>query len=571
MASLLPRGLQPTIERAWSNAAVVVLEGLRATGKSTITRNLVSEGHFRNLNDSAERRRALDDPDGWLASLPIGAVIDEAQLVPELQLGIKQLLDVRGATVSQFLLTGSARFNTRELGGSDPLTGRVRRLRLHPFSQSEIERRPADAVTALFDDDPRLWSIPGCDHAEIIERASRGGFPTMRSLEPQERSRMLGDYVPALFDGSTHETKRDIVRIARFFRWLSGRSGSVRNIVDFASLNELARDTVQGYLEELAQVHLIETIAGYRPGHDQRETEKERIFVADPAFVAAGLPTDSALLMQNTDAFSSLLETFVANEIIRLLSWSATEATPFHWRESDAREVDLLLERRDGALIGIEVKAARTARDDHAAGLRELRKRHPKRFHRGFVFHSGVHVTRFEDDLWALPFSALWTIGHEVTKPTTSVAERIRIQTQYIRADDEARLAASRSQADRMSEAFDEVVAALEALRDALTGLDFAAKTMVSPATRWTAKAPPNDNDEIWQQTASTEIGESPRLGFTVTGTLTGNGNVTWTSKGIGDADVIQLDVTGDHKSAIADLFAPMIDQLPGIVAALRN
>jgi AAA domain len=91
MTTLLPRGLQPTIERAWASAAVVVLDGLRATGKSTITRNLVTEDRFRSLNISAERARAVGDPDGWLAALPRGVVIDEAQLVPELQLSVKHL------------------------------------------------------------------------------------------------------------------------------------------------------------------------------------------------------------------------------------------------------------------------------------------------------------------------------------------------------------------------------------------------------------------------------------------------------------------------------------------------
>ena len=563
--------MQPMVERAWESSAVVVLEGLRATGKSTIARGLVSDQRFRTLNNSGERRRALEDPDGWLASLPIGTVIDEAQLVSELQLGIKELIDHRGAAASQFLLTGSARFNTRELGGSDPLTGRVRRLRLHPFSQSEIEGRPVDVVTALFEQDPRQWSVPGCDHVDIIGRASRGGFPTMRNLHATDRARILGDYVSALFDGSTHETRRDVVRIARFFRWLSGRSGSIRNIVDFASSNEIARDTVQAYLEELAQVHLIETVAGYRPGLDQRETEKERIFVADPCFVAAGLPTEPSQLMQNTDAFSGLLETFVATEVIRLLGWSSTVATPFHWRESEVREVDLVLERRDGALVGIEVKAARGARTDHTSGLRELRKRYPKRFLRGYVFHSGAHVTRFEDDLWALPFSALWTIGSEVMRPTASLRDRIMFQTQVIQSNDVQRLLSARTNADRIEAEFAEIVLLLETLRNALIDLKVKAETTVTPAQRWSLEIPPTDADEVWRRIAWTQAGHQNQVSFSVTGALLANGQATWTVEGNGTAATEHVDISGDHLGVVSDLLAPLIERLPELVANLRN
>lgn len=411
MTQLVPRGLRSTIERAWASRPVVVLEGLRATGKSTIARAMVSPQHFRTLADEAERRRAAHDLTGWLESLPHGAVVDEAQLVPNLQMGIKQIIDTRGATSSQFLLTGSARLNTRELGGSDPLMGRVRRLRLNPFSQSEIEGQPLDTVTALFDDDPRSWSIPRCDHAEVIRRAVAGGFPTMHLLDPADRTAELDAYVPDLFSGNVHSTRRDVERLVRFFRWLTGRSGSVRNVRHFAEATELAQDTVHAYLDELAEVHLVESIRGYRPGHDHRETERERIFAADPSFVAAALPTDAALLMQNTDAFGRLLETFAATELIRVLGWSATSAQLFHWRENDRYEVDLVIERRDGALVGIEVKATRSATETHTAGLRRFRDRYRERFVRGYVLHSGDNATRFDDTIWALPFSALWTIG----------------------------------------------------------------------------------------------------------------------------------------------------------------
>ncbi len=414
MVEFLPRGLRSTVERAWATRPVVVLEGLRAIGKSTLVRTMVTPQQVRTLADQTERKRAEDDLKGWLESLPLGVVVDEAQLVPNLQLGVKQVIDTRTARPSQFLLTGSARLNTRELGGSDPLTGRVRRLRLHPFSQSEIEGRPLDTVTALFDEDPRSWSIPPCDHHEVIRRAAAGGFPTMRLLDPVDRAAELDAYVPDLFSGNVYNTRRDVERLVRFFRWLNGRSGSIRNVRHFAELTELSQDTVHAYLDELAEVHLVESIRGFRPGQDHRETERERIFIADPSFVAASLPVDPAALMGNSDGFGRLLETFVATELTRVLSWSGTPAQLFHWRENDRFEVDLVLERRDGALIGIEVKAARSATDRHTSGLRRFRDRYPNKFLRGYVLHSGDNTTRFDDDLWALPFSALWTIGASV-------------------------------------------------------------------------------------------------------------------------------------------------------------
>lgn len=237
----------------------------------------------------------------------------------------------------------------------------------------------------------------------------------MRLLDPIDRTAELDAYVPDLFSGNIYTTRRDVERLVRFFRWLVGRSGSVRNVRHFAEATELAQDTVHAYLDELSEVHLVESIRGFRPGQDHRETERERIFVADPSFIAAALPEIPELLMQNNDAFGRLLETFVTTELIRILSWSATSAQLFHWRENDRHEVELVIERRDGSLIGIEIKAARSPTEAHTSGLRRFRDLYQKRFVRGYVLHSGDTTTRFDDDIWALPFSALWTIGSPVT------------------------------------------------------------------------------------------------------------------------------------------------------------
>ena len=136
--------------------------------------------------------------------------------------------------------------------------------------------------------------------------------------------------------------------------------------------------------------------------------------MADPAFVTSALSADPDVLQRNTDVYGRLLETFVATELLRILGWSTTSAQLFHWRENNRHEVDLIIERNDGALIGIEVKASRSAAAAHTSGLRRLRNRYPGTFLRGYVLHAGDHITRFDDTLWALPFSALWTVGAAV-------------------------------------------------------------------------------------------------------------------------------------------------------------
>lgn len=177
---------------------------------------------------------------------------------------------------------------------------------------------PSPSETAVTEPEPPGRFLPATTTKSFGVR-SQGAFPqcgsSIPSKEPPSWTRTFLISSPAT-STALGEISSGLVR---FFRWLTGRSGSVRNVRHYAEATELAQDTVHAYLGELAEVHLVESIRWFRPGHDHRETQRERIFVADPSFVAAALPVDTALLMQNSDAFGRLLETFVFTELTRTL------------------------------------------------------------------------------------------------------------------------------------------------------------------------------------------------------------------------------------------------------------
>lgn len=556
-----------------------MLEGLRATGKTTLAKQLVHPENFRTFNEQSERDRATNDTAGWVEALPKGTVVDEAQLVPLLQLSLKDVIDRRGAHAGQFLLTGSSRLSTNEMGGSDPLAGRVTRLRLHPFAQCELASRPLDVVQALFDDDPRSWAPPACNHLDIIGRASLGGFPLFHQpdaapLDGRHRSLALDDYVAQLFGGDVYQTGRDSERIARTFRWITARSGSTRNYQLFANEMEMHRNTLSDYLGALFDVHLLEQVPGYRPGLDKRETDKERLFVADPAFVAAMLPTDANALMRNNDGFSSLLETFVATEVIRLLTWSSVAAKLFHWRESNTNEVDLVLERRDGSLIGIEVKAARVAKLDHFSGLRELRKRYPSRFLRGFVLHSGDHTSRFEDDLWSLPYSALWSIGGSLGQAAdpSSIVDRFRQQISTISIEESVSAEDTKRRAASMDEVFGDIVGWIEQFGEELKRVGIEVAIEAAPSA--TASDPPKSSHVSWFRHAMLTARGSAKRDYvlTVEGKQIGDGSITWsTNRGGTRTDEGPFAADVDHRSIVGRMLEPFVNEIPKIVEGLRN
>nr|WP_251744415.1 DUF4143 domain-containing protein [Frankia sp. AiPs1] len=104
-----------------------------------------------------------------------------------------------------------------------------------------------------------------------------------------------------------------------------------------------------------------------------------------------------------------LVENFVLGELARQLSWSEEPVSLFHYRDRDRSEVDAVLERASGEIVGVEVKAAETVRAEDFRGLRRLASQTGDRFHAGYVLYAGAEVLSFGPRLRAAPIPALWT------------------------------------------------------------------------------------------------------------------------------------------------------------------
>ena len=104
------------------------------------------------------------------------------------------------------------------------------------------------------------------------------------------------------------------------------------------------------------------------------------------------------------------METFVFAELTKLRSVSPDPFIIRHFRDRSGKEIDFVLERYDGRIVGIEVKASASPTAKDAAALRWLRDALGDQFACGIVLHLGQHTVSFGDRILALPASALW--GH---------------------------------------------------------------------------------------------------------------------------------------------------------------
>jgi hypothetical protein len=132
---LVARHAGGLVAEALTDTRVVLVNGARQAGKSTLTRLATTQlpgTVIRLLDDPATLRAATDDPSSFVEHDGL-LVIDEIQLAPDLLQPIKVAVDL-DPTPGRFLLTGSSRILAlRTL--PDALPGRMEIIELWPFSR----------------------------------------------------------------------------------------------------------------------------------------------------------------------------------------------------------------------------------------------------------------------------------------------------------------------------------------------------------------------------------------------------------------------------------------------------
>ncbi len=412
MAELLPRGAIPLLERFLDTVPVVVLEGPRASGKTALGRILRDSGRIATVVDLADPTAlaaATASPSELIEQVTTPALIDEAQLVPELLLPIKRRVDL-DTRPGSFLLTGSSRLGRAQLGGSDPLAGRSARARLWPMTQGELAGRPADLVSRLLIGDVPSGPFPALSRADLLARITQGGLPTLAGLvapvTPELRPSLTAEYVEGVL---AHEVGRrhDRAELVRLLRYLAASTARLLNVSTLSSELGAARDTVSARLATLEAGFLIHSLPAHRPGEHRTLTAHPKIHAGDTAIAAwaSRLGSDPPAAL-----YGALVETFVVNELAAQASWTAGRSLR-HWRHTGRKvEVDALVLDQSGAVLPVEVKASRDVRPDDLSGLHQFLTDVPT-CERAVVFYTGELVLPMAERIWAVPIPALWSGG----------------------------------------------------------------------------------------------------------------------------------------------------------------
>ena len=397
---------------------VVLIEGPRSVGKSTLLKQIASErnGRIVDLDDPAVLEAARDDPKTLIADDSL-VCIDEYQKAPLVLQSLKAALN-QLTQPGRFVITGSASFDSLPLG-TQALTGRVSRLRINPLSQGEIAEIHENWLERFLSESADTVAASGRSMArrtDYVERICVGGFPlALAASSAKARDRWIDSYLAHTLQQDVRELSRirQETELAAFTNRLAGQTAQVLNVEAAARSVGLNKVTASEYLSLLEHVFLMYRLPAWGKTLSSRTGKLPKVHLTDAAIAARMLRLSSeklAVLDPTTmTEFGHLLETFVVGEILKQASWLDGVQGLGHWRTHNGDEVDLVVERDDGKVAAFEVKSSTRVTDKDVKSLAKLQEKLGTGFLGGVVFYLGEYSYSVAPGLFAVPVDRLWT------------------------------------------------------------------------------------------------------------------------------------------------------------------
>ena len=207
---------------------------------------------------------------------------------------------------------------------------------------------------------------------------------------------------------------RDLARVdalhalPNLLKLLAARASGLLNLADMGRDASLPHTTLTRYLALLETVFLVHRLPAWSRNLGQRLVKAPKLHLVDTGLACHLIGADARRLSEDRTLLGRLLESFVVGELRKQISWTEPRTAIFHLRTATGSEADVILEKADGSVAAIEVKASATVAASDFAALKALRDQLGRQFRAGVVLYAGEQIVPSGDRLWLVPVPALW-------------------------------------------------------------------------------------------------------------------------------------------------------------------
>jgi len=371
----LERTLCPVLEKTAKGFRVILLNGQRQVGKTTLLRNLSKDTKRRyvSLDDMNAKKLAQTDPELFIAQNPPPVIIDEVQYAPELFPYIKIHVDNHREQKGAFWLTGSQKYKLMQ-GVQESLAGRIAILDLMGLSYREKIKRPFSAKPFLpamdKPKDEKKLSVQ-----EVYKHIWEGGLPEPFVDKRTERDRYYSSYVQSYIERDVKDFY-NVEKPLQFFDFVSVVAAQTGQLLNYSSL---ARDigidvkTAQTWMGILERSGLVYLLRPYSPNITKRIIKTPKMYFLDTGLCVYLTKWLAPEPLMNGAMSGAILETYVVGEILKSYFHNGMEPAIWMYRDANQNEVDIVLEQ-NGILYPIEVKKTMNPGLGDCKSFKELNK-----------------------------------------------------------------------------------------------------------------------------------------------------------------------------------------------------
>ena len=417
-----PRIVDSELDALLEGLPAVSLEGPKAVGKTeTALRRARTVHHL----DDSERLAIVRASPARLTAGDAPILIDEWQRLPTCWDLVRRAVD-RDPRPAQFLLTGSA---TPSDAPTHSGAGRIVTVRMRPMALAERGvATPTVRLAALLKGGrPALEGATRLSLTDYAREITRSGFPALRNHAGRLLRAQLDGYVDRIVEREFVDLGKSVRNAGALRRWLtayaaaSSTTASWEAIRDAASAGESdkpAKTTTLPYRDVLEQLWIIEPLPAWAPTRNRlRRLAAAPVHqLADPALAARLLGVDTGALVDGAPAgpplpregplLGALFESLVALSVRTYAQ--ANEARVGHLRtRGGEHEIDLVVERRDGRVVALEVKLSATVSDADTRHLAWLSERLGPDLLDAAVITTGQEAYRRPDGIGVIPAGLL--------------------------------------------------------------------------------------------------------------------------------------------------------------------
>lgn len=337
----------------------VLVTGARQVGKTTMLKHLAENENrtYVSMDNQMARALAKTDPVLFFQMYKPPIIIDEIQKAPELFEQIKIMCDETDQR-GLFWLTGSQQYhmisNIRET-----LAGRIGILELYSLSKNETDNIIfPNELDFTLDCLLERQKVSGKnDITDIFDHIWKGGMPAALNADEEQRQEYFNSYIETYLmrDVSEEGGITDTVRFRRFLNACAALTAEQVNYSTLAEAADISQPTAKAWLLLLESLGIIYLLKPFANNEIKRLAKTPKLYFCDTglcAYLSMWLTRDT---LMNGAASGHYFENYVVAELLKNYSYSQSKVNLTYYRDSNAKEIDVLIEE-NGKIHPLEIK-----------------------------------------------------------------------------------------------------------------------------------------------------------------------------------------------------------------------